>query len=270
MNATTAPTTPRASPPAWRLTGPRVLASEWIKMWSMRSSWLTDGLALLYLILFGLMDAELYAPRTARGVGPDPVQVALDGIVPVLLIVGALGVVVMSGEYATGSIRSTMTAVPRRLPVLWAKAAVAGAVALILGAVGSVVSYAGGEAFLHGTRIALPLTAPGVLRSLMLAAAAIALISIVGTALGTLLRSTAAAIVTLTVLLLVLQVLATLLPTRLENDISPYVLGNAVGAMYSLHHAAGTLTPWGGFVVVVAWTAAALAAAAYRLLRSDV
>jgi len=270
MNAAAA--APAAAPhsrPSYRVTGRRVLASEWIKLWSVRSYRVTAALAGIFLIAFGLVAAASYSPASTQNLGSDPVALALGGMYLVLLTVGVLGVLVTAGEYGTGSIRSTMTAVPRRLPVLWSKAAVAGAVALVLGAVSAVISYAGGEGLLRGG-IALPLTAPGVVRSLMLAAAAMALIAIMGVGLGSLVRSVGGAIAILAVLLLLLPALADLLPTGLRNDISPYLLGNAANSMFSLHQSAGALNPWAGSGVAAAWTAAALAAAAYRLIRTDV
>jgi len=269
MNAAAA--APAAAPhsrPSYRVTGRRVLASEWIKLWSVRSYRVTAALAGIFLIAFGLVAAASYSPASTQNLGSDPVALALGGMYLVLLTVGVLGVLFTAGEYGTGSIRSTMTAVPRRLPVLWSKAAVAGAVALVLGAVSAVISYAGGEGLLRGG-IALPLTAPGVVRSLMLAAAAMALIAIMGVGLGSLVRSVGGAIAILAVLLL-LPALADLLPTGLRNDISPYLLGNAANSMFSLHQSAGALNPWAGSGIAAAWTAAALAAAACRLIRTDV
>ena len=268
MNAAAAPAAAPHSRPSYRLTGRRVLASEWIKLWSVRSYWVTAALAVIFLIAFGLVAAASYSPASTQNLGSDSVSLALGGMYLVLLTVGVLGVLVTAGEYGTGSIRSTMTAVPRRLPVLWSKAAVTGAVALVLGAVSAVISYAGGEGLLRGG-IALPLTASGVLRSLMLAAAAMALIAIMGVGLGSLVRSVGGAIAILAVLLL-LPALADLLPTGLRNDISPYLLGNAANSMFSLHQSAGALNPWAGSGIAAAWTAAALAAAAYQLIRTDV
>ena len=268
MNAAAAPAAAPHSRPSYRVTARRVLASEWIKLWSVRSYWVTAALAVIFLIAFGLVAAASYSPASTQNLGSDSVSLALGGMYLVLLTVGVLGVLVTAGEYGTGSIRSTMTAVPRRLPVLWSKAAVTGAVALVLGAVSAVISYAGGEGLLRGG-IALPLTASGVLRSLMLAAAAMALIAIMGVGLGSLVRSVGGAIAILAVLLL-LPALADLLPTGLRNDISPYLLGNAANSMFSLHQSAGALNPWAGSGIAAAWTAAALAAAAYQLIRTDV
>ena len=277
MNAIATTASPIATPgsrPSYRLTGVRVLRSEWIKMWSLRSTPMTVGLAQVFLIVFGVIGAASYQPLSHGGFsfGPvsDPVQLALGAIDLVLLTVGVLGVLQTGGEYTTGSIRSTMAAVPRRLPVLWSKAALTGAVVLVTGTAGAVVSYGVGEGLLHGKGIGLPLTAPGVLRSLLLAAAAMALVSIMGVSLGALLRSMAGAITTLAALLLVLPALALLLPATIRTDISPYLLGNAANSMFALHRQAGALSPATGFAVVAAWTAAATVGAVYRLVRSDV
>ena len=132
--AHTSATSPaHAARPAYQVTGPRVLRSEWAKLWSLRSTWITLGLALLFLVGFGLIAAAQYKSSISSGQQMDPgfakstaVRLALIGTNVAQLALGVLGVLVTAGEYSTGMIRSTLAAVPRRLPVLWAKSAVFG------------------------------------------------------------------------------------------------------------------------------------------------
>jgi hypothetical protein len=257
----------------YQLSGLRVLRSEWAKLWSLRSTWITLGVTLVLMVAFGLISASSWSPSgTANGLGDgkDAVQLALGGMNLTMMAVGVLGVLITAGEYSTGMIRSTLTTVPKRLPVLWSKAALYTGIVLVVGMVGALTSFLGGESILHGKSIALTLSDPGVLRSLGGAAVYLALSGIMGVSLGVLLRSIAGAISTLVGMILLLPALVNLLPTTLKNDISPYVPGNAGSSMYALNHASGTLSPGAGFAVFAGWTALLLGLAAYRLKRSDV
>jgi ABC-2 type transport system permease protein len=259
--------------PVYQITGRRVLRSEWAKLWSLRSTWITLAVALVLTVLFGLISAASWSPSgtTHRlGDGKDAVQLALGGMNLTQLTIGVLGVLLTAGEYATGMIRSTLTAVPKRLPVLWSKAGLYAGVALVTGTAGVVISFLGGAGILSGKSVALSLTDAGVLRSLLGAGVFLALVGVMGVSLGALLRSVAGAISTLVGLLLLLPVLVGLLPTGFSNAVGPYLPGNAGQSMYTLTHASNTLTPGAGLAVFAGWTALLLGLAAYRLKRTDV
>ncbi|MFF3988264.1 hypothetical protein ACFY0B_27180 [Streptomyces sp. NPDC001797] len=117
--------------------------------------------------------------------------------------VGVLGVLLSAGEYSTGMIRSTLTAVPRRLPVLWAKAAVIGPIALVLTTLGAPAAFGLGSPGLSGEKICLSLGDDGVLGSLAGAGLYLALVAAFGVALGVLLRNSAGAIASLVGILLI-------------------------------------------------------------------
>lgn len=167
-------------------------------------------------------------------------------------------------------IRSTLAAVPRRLPVLWSKAAVFGLVTLVVGTLGAFVAFLFGSGIVSGTPAAMGLTDAGVLRSLLGAALYLALVGVIGTALGALLRSVAGGISVLVAALMLIPGLVSLLPSSWQGDISPYLPSNAGESMFALTHDTTTLSPTAGLLVFLAWTALALAGAAYRLVRSDV
>ncbi|MFI1538312.1 ABC transporter permease [Streptomyces anandii] len=262
--------------PAYRVTGRRVLRAEWAKLWSLRSTWITLGLGLLFLVAFGLIAATRY--RSGIGSGrmdrdfarSTAVSLSLFGTNFAQLALGVLGVLVTAGEYSTGVIRSTMAAVPRRLPVLWSKAAVFGTVALVLGTAGAFVAFVFGSRILSGTPAALGLSHSGVVRSLLGAGLYLGLVAVIGIALGALLRSVAGGISVLVATLMLIPGLVTLLPTSWQSDISPYLPSNAGQSMFALTQDAGTLSPANGLAVFLGWTVLALAGAAYRLVRSDV
>ncbi|MGI5427104.1 ABC transporter permease [Streptomyces sp. CA-179760] len=262
----------------YRVTGLRVLRSEWAKFWSLRSSWITLGVAVVLLIALGAIASATYSPGVAAGGGPpggqgsgtqDAVSLALLGVTFASLAVGVLGVLLSAGEYTTGMIRSTLTAVPRRLPVLWSKAAVIGPIALVLTTIGALAAFQLGTLGLDGEKIALSLSDDGVLRSLAGAGLYLGLVAVAGVALGVLLRSSAGAIAVLVGVLLILPGLASLLPDSLYDTINPYLPSNAGSAMYALHESSGALSPGAGVAVFAGWVALSLAGAAFRLRGTD-
>ena len=269
---------PRTAPtrPAYRVTGRRVLSSEWAKLWSLRSTWITLGLGLLFLIAFGLIASSRYKAN----IGSDhmdrdfarstALSLSLFGTNFAQLALGVLGVLITAGEYSTGMIRSTLAAVPRRLPVLWSKAAVFGVVALVVGTLGAFVAFLSGSGIVSGTPAAMGLTHTGVLRSLLGAGLYLGLVAVIGTALGALLRSVAGGISVLVAGLMLIPGLVSLLPSSWQDDISPYLPSNAGESMFALTHDSTTLSPGAGLLVFLCWTALALGGAAYRLARSDV
>ncbi|HEY6788459.1 MAG TPA: hypothetical protein VI365_14230 [Trebonia sp.] len=271
-----APAATRARP-AYRVTGLRVLRSEWAKFWSLRSTWITLGISLLLLIALGLVGAGHYSPKLASqqaghhliSAGSNAVAIALAGMTLAQLATGVLGVLFAAGEYSTGMIRSTLVAVPRRLPVLWSKAAVFGLVTLVLATAGAFVSFLAGEHFLAGQKIALTLSSAGVIRSLTGAGAYLALVAVMGVALGALLRSVAGGIAALIGGLLLLPVVANLLPASWADAISPYLPNNAGDAIFALTRDSNTLSPTAGLAVFVGWAALLLGLAAWRLVRTD-
>ncbi|MER6978448.1 hypothetical protein [Streptomyces carpinensis] len=262
--------------PAYRVTGRRVLASEWAKLWSLRSTWITLGLGLLFLIAFGLIAASRYKSGIGSGhmdrdfASSTAVSLSLFGTNFAQLALGVLGVLVTAGEYSTGMIRSTLAAVPRRLPVLWSKAAVFGLVALITGTFGVFVAFLFGSRIVSGTPAAMDFSHAGVVRSLLGAGLYLGLVAVIGAALGALLRSVAGGISVLVATLMLIPGLVSLLPSSWRDDISPYLPSNAGESMFALTHDATSLSPGAGLLVFLGWTALALAGAAYRLMRSDV
>ena len=271
-----APAATRAKP-AYRVTGLRVLRSEWAKFWSLRSTWITLGISLLLLVALGLVGAAHYSPNLARqqtghhliSAGGNAVAIALAGVTLAQLAIGVLGVLFCAGEYSTGMIRSTLVAVPRRLPVLWSKAVIFAVVTLVLATAGAIASFLVGEHFLAGQKIALTLSSTGVIRSLVGAGAYLALVAVMGVALGGLLRSVAGGIATLIGGLLLLPVVADLLPGNWADSISPYLPGNAGDAIFALTRDSNTLSPGAGLAVFAGWAALLLGLAAWRLMRAD-
>lgn len=272
--AETAPA--RSTDARLKVTGRRVLRSEWAKLWSLRSTWITLGLGLLFLLAFGAIAALRYKSILNSGQPMDPdfadataYSLALFGVPFSLIALGVLGVLTASGEYTSGMIRSTLAAVPRRLPVLWSKAAVYGALAFVVGTIGAVIGFLISSGVLSGTAIAMNFSDAGVLRGLLGAGVYLGLVGVIGVALGTLLRSTAGGISALVGTFLLVPGLMSLLPKSWRDDLTPYLPSNAGESIFALHHSTGTLSAGAGLLVLLGWTVLALGGAAYRLMRSD-
>ncbi len=258
------------------VTQARVLHSEWTKFRSLRSTvWtLLAGVALMIGIssLVSVVDGNSYHPLSAGdGAGFDPIATSLSGITFAFMAIGVLGVLLVTGEYSTGMIRSSMTAVPRRLPVLWGKLGVFAGVVLSVSTIASFVSFFVGQAVLSRHGINGAITAPGALRSVVGAALYMTVGGMIGVALGGLLRNTAAGISTFVGGFFVLPVLVGLLPHSITDHVAQYLPSNAGSALYGgASDVPGALSPWTGFAVLCGYAVILIGAAAYRLRRVDV
>lgn len=256
--------------PELRVTTPRVIRSEWIKFWSLRSTTITLAAAAIVFIGIGLLASSIAGDG---GLGPDDAtmsttNISLAGSTFAQLILGSLGVLLMAGEYSTGMIRSTMAAVPARLPILWAKSAVFAAVVFPLMLVASLVAFLGGQAIIGDGGAAL--SDPGVFRAVVGSAVYLTGAGLLGLLLGALLRSTPAAISTLFGALFLLEgVVQLLIPDAWRDTIGPYLPSTAGGAFSAVTQQPGTLSPWAGLAVFAAYLVAVGAAAAWRLKRQD-
>jgi hypothetical protein len=177
----------------------------------------------------------------------------------------------MSGEYGTGLIRATLTAVPRRLPVLGAKALVQVAVTGPVMAVVSLASFLVCQAFLGDGGASL--SDPGVPGAIVGAAACPVIMGLLGLGIGTMVRHTAGAITTLAAGLLIAPVLlGPVLPGDREDDIMKYVPTIAGQAMYGVDGGGGpfeTLSPAASTAVLIGWAVLMLAGGAAVLRRRD-
>ena len=165
---------------------------EWIKLRSLRSTWWT-----LAGTAAGTVGIGVAVGLNTRDGSGDLVNNALAGVVPGLLLVGVLGVLTMTGEYSSGTIRATLAVIPRRGLVLMAKAAVFGVVTLIVGEAASFVAFFAAGATLRDGIAAPTLGEPGVLRAVAVTGAGLCLVGLLGLGLGAIIRHSAAAVGTL-------------------------------------------------------------------------
>jgi len=275
MTATTLRPT-SAGPTLGVVTQKRVVLSEWIKLRSLRSTIFALLAAVVCTIGLGLLIAALRANQieTNGGFHPGPdfdaTAVTLRGVYLAQLAIGVLGVLVITGEYSTGMIRATLSAVPRRLPVLWAKAAVFAVVVFVSMGISSLIAFEGGAAFFSGAGIHISLSTPGAARAVLGAALYLTVIGLLGVGLGFLIRNTAGAISALFGLMLVLPPIANALPSSLYNDIDKYLpLIAGTQVMTTVGGGSSVLSPWAGMGVFTLYAVAAIGLGAVVLKRRD-
>jgi ABC-type transport system involved in multi-copper enzyme maturation permease subunit len=270
---------PIAAPPATHHVGfGHLMLAEWTKIRSVRSTVWT--LLLFVVITIGftglftwLTESNWTGPHAAdrdATIVANPVGFILGaGIGLGQLTICVLGVLVITSEYSTGVIRSSLLAVPKRLPMLAAKAAV---FALLIAVLAEIVSFACfflGSSILH-SKVPVTISDQNVLRAVLGAGLYLAVLGLFALAVGLLLRHTAAGITTVIGIVLVLPILSGLLPGSWGAHINAYLPEQAGSLIYSAHQTSDQLlSAWQGFGVFCLWTAVLLAASAYLLQRRD-
>jgi ABC-type transport system involved in multi-copper enzyme maturation permease subunit len=258
-----------------RVTQLRVIVSEWTKLHSLRSTrWslfaavvLTIGLPAIFAAVtsshWGHMSLRERADR-------HPLDIALAGVNLSQLAIGVLGVLVVTGEYSTGMIRASFTAVPKRLPVLWAKIVVFGVVSFLLMLPSVLAAFWVSQAILSKHDILqTSLSDHGVLRSVVGGAVYAMLFGVFCLALGAIVRNTAGGIATFVGVFFVIPPLLNVFPTSWQNAINPWIPNSAGRSIFQLTHGPHSLSPAGGLAIFLAYIAAAVAIAAVLLVRRD-
>jgi hypothetical protein len=180
----------------------RALRAEWIKLWSVRSTWVALGIAVAFTVGLGLADTV----GTVRGwdtmpaadrAAFDPLGSAFAGLTFAQLALGVLGVLAVTAEYSSGTIIPTLTAQPRRMAAFTAKAGAVCGAALLIGQALAFGAFLLGQAVLRGQQLDVGLGAPGVLRSVVGAGLYLTVVTMVGFGLGALLRHPAGAVAAL-------------------------------------------------------------------------
>lgn len=250
--------------------------SEWIKFWSVRSG----PANLLATALFVLVGCVAFSASYRHGwpsmsaadkASFDPVYCSLIGITLAQLIVGALGVTTVTGEYTSGLIRGTFLATPQRVRVLTIKALIFTAVAWACCTALSFVAFFVGQSLLS-TAKHVAIADPGVLTAVFGGGLYLTLIGLFGLFIGVLLPRTASALIALFSVVLILPVAAQLvLPGTLRDEVLEYLPNQAGGEVWRLlHGGANMLGPWQGFGVLCAYVAAVALLAFVLIRRRDV
>lgn len=255
---------------------PRVVRAELIKLRSLRSTGYALAVAALSILAMATITAVgvVSGQEIETGGGDpssgDPTGGALSGVNIAYFAVATLGVLTVTGEYASAMVRSTMVAVPRRSRLVVGKALAVASVTLPVTVVSTVVAFFAARAVLATADISVSFTAPGVARAVLGAGLYLTGLAVLGTGFGWFLRSTAGALATLFAVLIVVPTFGLLLPQDVADRVLPYLPDNAGQAIMATTASSGQLAPWAGLAVFVAWIVVTVTGAALLVRRRDV
>jgi ABC-2 type transport system permease protein len=256
-----------------------LMLSEWTKIRSVRSTVWSLALFVIVSIGFTLLFTALTAANWTKGQGAadrnariiaDPVSFILGaGLGLGQLTICVLGALLITTEYSTGVIRSSLLAVPRRIPMLAAKAVVFSLLILVVAEIVCFAVFAVGSAILH-SHAPVSLGDPNVTRAVVGSGLYLTVLSLLALAVGGIIRHTAGAISTIIGVVLVLPILTGLLPGSVGKHINAYLPAQAGMLIGQAHQQSGDLlTAWQGFGVACIWTVLLLGLAVYLLKRRD-
>jgi hypothetical protein len=199
----------------------------------------------------------------------DPAETSLVGLFVGQFAVGVLGALVLSAEYGTGTIRATFSASPRRPMVLLAKAAVFGAVAVVVAEVVAFVAFFLGQALLRAPATHATLGTPGALRQVVGSGIYIAVLGLFALGLAAIIRHTAGAICAYLGIILMLPIIVAFLPTSIEDDVRRFLPDRIGSAMISATGGSHLFSPWIGLLLLCGYAVALLVIGGVLLVRRD-
>jgi ABC-2 type transport system permease protein len=249
------------------------LRSEFTKIRSVRSTYWTLLALVVVTVGFGALASWGVATHDSHpGPGFDPTAQSLGGLYISQLIMGVLGVLVITAEYSTGMIRTTLTTLPRRGTIVAAKAIVFAVVAFVTGLITSFASFFLGQALMSSHHISTTIGQPHVLRAVIGGALFLTACGLLAFGIGLLLRHTAGAISTVVGLLFVLTILINFLPHSWQNDVDkwvPAMAGTRIWNTVPSHDGPPMFAPWTGFAVFCGYAAIALIAGLVLFRKRD-
>jgi len=262
---------------------PRVLHSEFIKFRTLLSTLILLGSTVLVLVGFGALsawgtgqfseaassDPEAAAAFAAQG-GDLAIGVPTSGIAFAQLILGSLGVLLMSSEFTTGMARSTFAAVPRRIPAFVAKLLVVMVTAFVLTAVSVLLAGLVSLPILDNYGLKLDLASSQSVKLLLVNSLYVAAVAAIGMSLGALIRNSAGGIMSLVGLFFVAPIAFQLIPGDFFVEARKYLPGNTVEPLTAVEHVPDTLEAWQAALVLGAWVVVPLLLAAVLLKKRDV
>ena len=263
----------------------RVFRSEWTKFWSIRSTYIVFALAVFFMVGLSVLIAWGISTAVEENDFEGPASLLLDsawlslqGINLAQLAVGVLGILAVTGEYSSGMIRATFSAVPKRIPVLIAKAVLVVLAIIVVMGPAAFAAFLLAQGILSEQGLNAQLSDPGVTRAVFGASLFLAMVGVLGSVLGWLLRSAAGAVFALVAILILLPVLLPLVQLDWVQTIADYLPSTAGQAIWTIDpdnllvgllQGEARFGPWEGFAVMVGWAVAGLAVAGWMLLRRD-
>lgn len=261
----------------------RVLNSEFIKFRTLLSTLILLGCTVLVVVGFGALsawgtgqfaeaaatDPEAAAAFASQG-GDLAVGVPTSGIAFAQLILGSLGVLLMSSEFTTGMARSTFAAVPKRIPAYAAKLLVVMVTAFVLTAASVYLAGLVSLPILDNYNLKLDLASSQSVKLLLVNSLYVAAVAAIGMALGSLIRNSAGGIMSLVGLFFVAPIAFQLIPGDFFVEARKYLPGNTVEPMTAVQHVPDTLEAWQAAMVLGAWVVIPVVLAAVLLKKRDV
>ncbi|MFJ2552807.1 ABC transporter permease [Microbacterium sp. NPDC087591] len=256
-------------------TGARVdligtIHSEWIKFRGLTSNIALAGFALLLLIANGVAMPWAYVFRDRGSPQADYdayAEMIVDKTGYVGVVLAVLAVLLVTNEYRSGQIRTTLLSIPSRVPALMSKATIIAAVSFVIGVISSLIGFAVAPTILTGGGYSYQLEAPDALRLIGSSGLYLATLSIIGIAIGSLIRNVVASVLTTIVFLVVAPVIPQMF-SEYGTEITRFFPIQA-GSFLLAPHGTDPMGPWGGYLVLAAWTITLFTAAAITLKRRD-
>ncbi|GIE85727.1 ABC transporter permease [Actinoplanes regularis] len=247
-----------------------MIRAEWIKLRSLRAPIWSLGVLLGMNVLFGWMIALAQARQWDGTEAWDPVRAGLSGVIVTQIAAAVLGVLAFTSESGSGTIRSSLAAVPRRSRLLAAKALVVAVPVLVVGTVAALLAFLAGQAAIAGQGVpSAGLGDRGALRAIIGAGLYLTAAALAGMAAGVLTRSTAAAVTSVIVGALLVPVFANVMPEAVAKLIIGYWPTAAGLRILATVPDTRMLDPWPGFTVLAVTTAVLLGAAFLTFRRRD-
>jgi len=274
------------APSSYKLSFAHLLRGEWIKFWSVRSTTWTLSIFLVatvgLVVLISLAFVNVPSPEEGgppAGTAGNPLDPLSIAVTLAQLAVAVLGALTITSEYSTGMIRSSLTAAPKRLPMLWSKAIVLVVSVFAVAVVAVALAMALQWLFFDSQGFSVDATDPDIIRPLVGTAVYLATIALFSYSLGALMRHSAAALATVLGVLLVAPILFSAIPWKPLQQAFPFLPGVAgqqftqtteqLEAAASFSDVGADLTAWQGYGVLVLWVVLILGVAAVLLKRRD-
>ena len=250
---------------------PTVTRSEYLKFTTLRSTIVVLGVAMLGMLIVGAL-LGFNTRHLSHSLDANDIVASspLQGYYLGQLLIGALGVLFVTTEFSTGMVNSTMVAVPRRLPVLWAKLFVFTTTVLVTMTAMSLAAFFIGEGIISHFRPAYSLSSPTALRVVIGTGVYLTLLGVIGGALGWIVRSTPGALVSYLAVILVIPVLFASVLGSWGKHVGEYLPSTAGQVFINTIPDHPNVPPWPGLAILGGWTVLFVVLAIARLSRSDV
>jgi ABC-2 type transport system permease protein len=257
---------------AGRVTFAGALRSEFTKIRSVRSTYWTLLAMFVVVVGFGAL-ASAGAAHGPHGPYFDPTRQSLAGLYIGQLIIGVLGVLVISSEYSTGMIRTTLTTNPHRGVMIAAKGVVFSVVALVTSLVTAFAAFFLGQALMSSDHISTTIGSPNVLRAVIGGALFLTACGVLAFGLGLLIRHSAGGIGAVVGVLFVVTILVNFLPQSWQNHVDKWIPALAGGQLWMTTPPPPGNTPmfgpWTSFAILCGYAAIAVAAAVILFRKRD-